>query len=261
MELLSIAGVLVRRRWLVVLGALLAATIGAKVAGLLAIGGGSQRSAASGVAQTRVMLDDPKAIVADLQAPSDTVGKQAALLAEVMTGDAQRAAIARRAAIRPDELGMQRLQLTKLIALSQLAQRGAQASATIARSYVVNVWTATPLPIVTIDVVAPSGAAAARIANATRDALAAVVAAGAPSERRSLVLKPLGAVRSLDVPPSTRSPRRGLVAALAFFLFWCCAVVVLHGLLRWWRGLMPAAVATASDERSCGRQEPRPDER
>jgi hypothetical protein len=246
MEFLSILGVLAQRRILVALGVLAALLVGAMASGALPFGPGSSVGRPAGVAQTRIMVDHRHTVVTDVAESSDTVGTQAALLANLMSGDAERDSIARRAGIPAEDLGMQRMDLARLVALGQLADRAGKASSAIARPYVVNVGATSPLPILTIDAFAPTAADAARVATATRETLAEVVAARAPTASRSVVLKPLGDVRSLTVPASRRSPIFGVIGALGFFVFWCCAVVVLHGLQRAWRNVAVASARGAA---------------
>jgi hypothetical protein len=248
MEFLSIFAVLAQRRILVVAGVLVALVVGLMAGGQLPFGPGSSTTPATGIAQTRVIVDHTKAVLADTTEISDTVGTQAALLADVMSGDAQRAAIARRAGIQVAELGLKRMQLADLRALGQLATRAGEVSSAIARPYVVNIWAATPLPVMTIDVTAPSAAAARRVALAARDTLEALVAARAPSPDRSIVIKPLGSVRAVPIPGSSPSKILGVAAAIGFLVFWLCAVVVLTGLQRAWRTATaePGAAATAA---------------
>jgi hypothetical protein len=246
MEFLTIFGVLARHRLLVTLGAVLALLVALLVAGMLPFGPGSKPGAPSGIAQARMIVDHRKTVVADAAQNADTVGTQAALLADVMAGDAERDAIARRAGIPAAQVGMQRLQLEQLVAPGQLAERAAKASATAALPYVVNVWAASPLPVLTIDVVAPSGADAARVARVTRDVLQAVVAFRAPALGRGLVVKPLGDVRSAELPGSTPPRIIAPAAAVVFFVFWLCAIVIASGLRRAWRNAGGRAdVATA----------------
>lgn len=235
MELLSVIRVLARRRILVALGVLPALLAGAMAAGMLPFGPGSTPGAASGLAQTRVNVDRPTAAVADTAEITDTLGKQAALLTDIISGDAQRNEIARRAGIPAAHLGMQQMQLAQLAVHGQLAKRAAEASATIARPYVVNVWAADPLPVLTVDVVGPTGADAARVARATRGALRALAAARAPSAKRGIVIKSLGKLRAVDVPASAHSKIVAPAAVIGFFIFWLCAVVVFTGLQRGWR--------------------------
>jgi hypothetical protein len=249
MEFVSILGTLARRRSLVALGLPLALLIGAMLSGTLPFGPGSAPGRDAGSAQTRLLLDRPDPVVSDVAEDSDTVSKQAALLAELMSGDAQRDAIARRAGISSLDLGMQRMQLVRLVARGQLPERAGQASATLARPYVVNVSVATPLPILTIDAYAPTAGAAARVAAATRATLQALVAAHEPIPGRSLVVKPLGDVRSLRIAASRRPAIFGVLAALGFMVFWCCAVVVLDGLRRAWRDATSAAASVATAQR------------
>jgi hypothetical protein len=246
MEFLTIFGVLARRRLLVAVGAALAFLLAILAAGMLPFGPRSEPGPPSGTAQARMIVDHRKTVVADTAQNADTVGTQAALLADVMAGDAERDAIARRAGIPAAQLGMQRLQLEQLVAPGQLAGRAARASATTALPYVVNVWAASPLPVLTIDVVAPRGADAARVAGATREVLAALVAVRAPALNRGLVVKPLGDVRAAELPGSTPPKIIAPAVAIVFFAFWLCAIVIAAGLRRAWRNAGGRANAAAA---------------
>lgn len=232
MEFLSIFGVVAARRRLVALGVLLSLLVGLTIAGQLPFGPSSQPGRASGTAQMRVIVDHRRTIVANTAANAGTIGTQAALLAELMAGDAQRVAIARRAGISPAQLGMQRVQLAQLLALGQLPTRAGRASATAIGDYVVNVWAASPLPVLTIDAFGPSAIDAARVARATRATLIALVAERAPSAARGIAVKPLGDVRAIEQPGTAPSKLLGPAAAIVFFLFWLCAVVLAAGLRR-----------------------------
>lgn len=235
MEFMNVFAVLAQRRLLVALGVPLALLIAAMLAGMLPFGPGSASGAPSALAQTRVIVDHRKTVVADTAEISDTVGIQAALLADVISGDAQRSDIARRAGIPAEQLGIKRLQLAQLFALGQLADRAARVSASVARPYVLNVWAASPLPVLTIDVTAPTEAQAARIVTATNETLQALVLARARSPQRSIVIKPLGGVRALTIPPSTPSNSVAVAGAVVCFVLWLCAVVLFTGLQRAWR--------------------------
>jgi hypothetical protein len=236
-ELLSAGTVLGRRRILLLLAGLAAVV----ATGRLPAGPGSTTAAGpTGVAQARIMLDHPAAYVADLGLVADPIGAQARLLADVVAGDGAGDAIARRAGLAPSQVGMQRMQFGELFALGQLPERGALAAATVARPYIVNVWAATPLPILTIDVLAPSAADAARVADATRKTLEALVATRAPSAERGVVMRELGEVRAVPVAAQRRSPLVGIAVALVAFAFACAGIVVLDGLGRAWRRLTPA---------------------
>lgn len=243
MELLSILRVLRRRRLLAALGLVPALLVWVLLSGRLA-GGTVPARADTGVAQLRVLLDHPKTTIPRVGAGS-VLAVQAAQLADLAASDAQRAVIARGASISAAALGMSRMQLARLIALGQLPERAAEASAGVASPYVVNISAASPLPIITFDVRAPTAAEAARLAISARAALEAALAARAPDESRGLVIRPLGGVRSASVPVTSRAPFVAVAAALVFLVFWCCVVVVLHGVLRAWRriGAGPGAAA------------------
>jgi hypothetical protein len=247
MEFLNVFAVLWRRRLAVALGVPVAALVGLMLAGALPFGPGSGATAGRGVAEARVMLDHRTPILADLSAVSDTLGTQAAVLAELMAGDDERDVIARRAGVPPSELLIRRPRVAQLFAPGLLAQRAGDAVDGLAAPSVIGVAAASPLPVLTIEVTAPSKPVAQRIATATRDTLDEVMAARAPTVGRSLVVRPLGSVRSVAVPGSRRSRLIAIVAALFVFVFWACSVVVLHGVLRMWlRATAPSGVAAAA---------------
>lgn len=250
MEFLSIFSVLAQRRMLLAIGAALALLTGAMAARVLPFGPGAGGAAGpAGIAQARVILDHRAAIVADVTAISDAIGTQAALLAEIVAGDTQRDAIAARAAIPAEQLGMTQVRFARLFALGQLAERAATVAATEERPYVVNVWSATPLPILTIDVTGPSGADAARVARAARATLQLLAVQRAPVRGRSVVVRPLGEVRSRDVPVAGPSPLAGTAVAIVLFVLWACALVVLSGLRRVWRSTMVGLAVAATPGR------------
>ncbi|HEY0344644.1 MAG TPA: hypothetical protein VGC59_08350 [Solirubrobacteraceae bacterium] len=247
MEFLNVFAVLWRRRIAVALGVPVAALVGLLLVGALPFGPGSGASPGRGVAEARVMLDHHKPILADLSAVSDTLGTQAALLAEVMAGDDQRNVIAQRAGVPPSELLIHRPQVAQLFAPGLLAQRAGDAVAGLPAPSVISVAAASPLPVLTIDVSAPSELTARRIASAARDTLEEVMATRAPTVGRSLVVRPLGSVRSVAMPGSQRSRLIGVAGALFIFIFWTCSVVVLHGVLRVWRrATEPSGAAAAA---------------
>jgi hypothetical protein len=244
MELLTIVGVISQRRFAVALGLPFAVLVGLLLAGMLPFGPGPATTPGRGLAETRVLLDHRTPIVADLGAISDTLGTQAALLAEVMGGDTTRDAIARGAGIRPADLLIRRPQVAQLFAPGLLSQRTTEAVADLPAASVIAITAASPIPVLTIDVNAPTRDIAQRIATAAREMLRTVMAERAPTRGRALVVRPLGAVRAVALPASTRSPLVAVAAALFAFVFWVCSVVVLHGVLRVWRQAS-AAAATA----------------
>jgi hypothetical protein len=235
MELVSILALLVRHRTLVAAGAAVALAVGLAAA-LLA---GSAAGARSGVAEAKVLVDTQRSYTDDLQGGTELLGSQAALLATLLAEEPQQRTIARAAGIGRDRLDVPASEIT-----------GPQIPSTLARSleglvdkprrpYAIRVYSA--LSIVTVEATAPSAPAAASLARAATATLAAVTGARAPSAARSLVVKPLGPVRAIELRPSGgRGPLLGFGTALAIFAMWCCGIVVASGVARAWRSA-PAA--------------------
>jgi hypothetical protein len=246
MEFVSIFRALARRRLLVGVGALLSILVGVLLAGTLGSGPGSSPAKASALAAARVQLDFSTAIVADVFSVDETIPIQAALIADLVSGEQQRVEIARRAALRPSEVGIVRLQLAQLLAVAQLPDRAARTSALpVGKRYTVDVQAVQNLPILSITTAAPTVGVAKRLNKATIEQLRALVAARAPTPDRALRVIALDPVTGIIVRPPHRWSLYGFIGGIGFFVFWCCAVVVLSGLLALRPGMSALATPAA----------------
>jgi hypothetical protein len=236
MELVSVVRILHERRVLVGLGALVALLAGLAALGRLPVGPSAAPTQVTSTARTRLMVDMPKPLAADLEANADTIGPQAALLADLMAAAPQAHEIARTAGVAPGQLAVLRPSLIAPAAPSPLGTRAAAASTALPRSHVVSIEASTLLPIVEIDTFAPDARAAARLATATTATLKELAAVRARSTSPGLVVKPLEPIRTKPVvsggPPN---PALGLFAAFMTFVLWCLALVLASGLGRAWR--------------------------
>lgn len=234
MELVSILRLLVAQRILVAAGAVVAIAIGLAAALLSGSAG-----ARSGVAEAKVLVDTHRSYTGDLQGGTELLGSQAALLTTLLAERPQRRTIARAVGIAHNRLDVLPSQITGPQIPSTLARSLEGLLDTPRRPYAIRVHST--LSIVTVEATAPSATAAANLARAATDTLAAVTTARAPSVARALVVEPLGPVRAIELRPSGgRGPLLGFGATLAIFALWCCGIVVVSGLARAWRSAPPA---------------------
>jgi hypothetical protein len=113
----------------------------------------------------------------------------------------------------------------------------AAATAASSRPFQVDLFAASPLPIIRIDTRAPTRRDAARLATVTANLLktAARAAAASPGfpdlQPQDLAVHDVGPVRSRDV---VNGPRRVMTAAVAIvvFVLWCSGVTLIAGLAR-----------------------------
>jgi hypothetical protein len=236
MELVSIVHVLVRRRIAVALGAVLAIAVGLSAAGALPFGPHGAAAGRPGAAESKVLVDTHSSYSNDLKGGSEVLGAQAALLATLIADEQPKASIARKAGVPAGQLDVVVSEITEPKIPSTLARSVALVVDKPRGAYAITVHAGSGVSIITLNAFAPSAAMAARLARAGTDELAAVTAARAPSTKRALVIKPLGSVRAVALaPPGQRGPLFGVAAAIALFVMWCCAIVVLAGLARAWQ--------------------------
>jgi hypothetical protein len=200
-----------------------------------------------GVATTRVVLDTPESQLVDPKpVGADTLAWRSALLAELMESDAGRPRIAAAMGQPADRIAIVAPYLSIPAKPSPLAESALAAAAATPEPYVVAVQAPGPLPIISIDATAPSGAEAKRLATAASDALkaAADVYHGNPEELQEFVVDSVGPVRAEEVHDG---PRRVATVAVAFVVFalWCAGVLVWSGLMRARRRRMPPPAVRA----------------
>src|SRR6188472_2053452 len=189
-----------------------------------------------GVASVRVLVDTPSSQVIDV-APkgSDTVGVRANLLASLMVDGEVKAAIARRARLRPDQF--------QGIAESAVPTTDAPAPKPRAHGYVLTTRVQTndtgdALPIIEIETQAPDANGAQRLANAAvlglKDYLDSQAAVDRIQEARRLRVSGLGGAQASTV---VRGPSGVIGVAVMLFVFGlgCAILLGLSALGREWR--------------------------
>ena len=254
MEAVTILRELWRRRVLVALVAFAALLVGF----LLAYHVGfppEPRKYEVGVATARVLVDTPQSQVIKVDPKgSDTLGLRANVLANLMVEGEAKAAIARRAGLKPKNL-------------RAVSSSGADESGTdpqpvstefpddpdvhMIRTRVIANPDGEQLPIIETDVQAPDEASATKLANATiaglTDYLDTRAAADEDVEERSrLRVSGLGSAQAVV---TARGPGRGVAAAAAIFLFLagCAAILLGSAFQRSWRAAEVSDHAQATD--------------
>lgn len=256
MDAVTILRELWRRRVLVALVALFAALVGFLLAYRVGLPP-EPRKYEVGLATARVLVDTPQSQVIKVDPKgSDTLGLRANVLANLMVEGEAKAAIARRAGLRPK----------KLKAVSTSAATGDVSSTDpdpvstefpddpdvhMIRTRVIANPDGEQLPIIETDVQAPDAASATKLANATiaglTDYLDARAAADEDVEERSrLRVSGLGSAQAVV---AARGPGRAVAAAAAIFLFvvGCGAILLGSAFLRSWRAAEVSDHAAATD--------------
>jgi len=227
-ELVAILQALWRRKLLVLVGVVLAAAVGA----LLFTRPAAKNSA---VAQTRVVLDTPKSQVVDASpSGADTLAWRAGLLADLMATEPVTKKIARELGVPHGDLAVVNPALEAPEAPSSLPKNAAKAAAVTEAQHVLVVRYDELLPIVSIEALAPSRAAATKLANAAAGELKAAATGSGTAEVQGFVVEQAGPVHVEDVSaPSGKL--KALAAVIVLMGAWCAAVALLPGIARAWR--------------------------
>jgi hypothetical protein len=232
MELVALLRVLWRHRIVVVVGGVVAIGLG-----LMLTKGPTTHS---GVAAMRVRLDTPTSelLIAN-PAGAPTLGWRAQLLGDAMTTDAMRLRVARAMGARADDVLLTTpAQSVASVPLSlPVAAVDAAATAASSKRFQVDLFSASPLPIIRIDTRAPTAREAARLATVTSNLMKNAARAGAAAigfpdpQPQDLVVRDVGPVRSREI---VNGPRRVMAAVVAIvvFVLWCSAVTLIAGLAR-----------------------------
>jgi hypothetical protein len=241
MEFVTILRELWRRRYLVVLAAVLAIGIGVMTVYKVSLSppGLQSRQYHVGLATARMLIDTPDSQVVDLSPKgADGLGTRANLLANLMASSPVKAIIAGHAGLDPDALvAIAPSTSAGPVVPTVLSQRAAE-SASNPESYVLTLRADETLPIISIDAQAPDAERAALLADAAttglRDYLKSIAAAQNVPNARQLVISTLGPAQSGDM---VRGPRRliAFLATMFIFSLGCAAVIVISGLARGWR--------------------------
>lgn len=235
MEIVGILRVLWRHRLLVVLGGVVLVVL--VLAGTHRIALDPPHVIAhktvSGRATARLLLTSPQAPFAGAQRANDqsnSMGLRSAFLADEMAADAARRDIARRAGIWPSQLVVFGPVGKPPADAVPLAVSAASSAARATAPYTINTTADGTVPIVTLEVSAPSPREAARLVGAFSAAMAARVRTDNRSNVQ-LSVQPLG-------PPDVRRfvarTQNGLtfVIAVATIILWLAAIVIIAPLGR-----------------------------
>lgn len=227
MQLYAILNELWRRRLLVGIALMVSIFLGLMVAFRISPGLPPKltpRAQQIGLASTRVLINTPSSIVADLNpAGGSSLSTHAQLLGNLISSDAVHNAIAKRAGLAPTDLTISPLAVGGVIQTPLAVTAPAPVGAS---SVSVN---ADPLlPLITITATAPTPNLAASLANGSVTVLQSyiqTVAAdeGIPASRRPVITS-LGAAVGL---PSTNGPSKMYSAAAIILLFSLSCYIIL----------------------------------
>jgi hypothetical protein len=249
MEAVTILRELWRRRILVALVAL--ASILAGLATVYTVSFPPQsRSSKVGVATGRILVDTPDSQVVDVQPKGQgTLGIRAGVLANLMTEGDVKAAIARRAGLRPGQLraGVE----IDGVAPAAIANAAGDPKAHLLTTSPTINPDGTPLPVIDIQAQAPQPSDAAKLAKAAVSGLNDYLntkAAGedVPDARRLQVIG-FGAPEVNE--QTLGSPKVIAVAVtIVVFLLGCAAILVVSRLSRAWRVAAALEVEQTAEE-------------
>ena len=228
MEALSIVIVLLRLRWSVLAGAVLALGIGVLLSGKA---GGPFSSSArlmySVVSEAQV--DEHKPLVADSTVDGSPLQPQTILAADYLTTEAVRKEIASMAGVPGLGLTVATPSIDVPMRQSPLVA-AAQVTASPVTPYTVTPLAWQNAPLITLVASGPDARVVSRLASGAMQVL--VTGAGEASQGPPLVITQLGEARAAAV--RTGGPRLKLGMAAAVFLFgaWCFVLVLLSGMRR-----------------------------
>jgi hypothetical protein len=236
MEAVTILRELWRRRALVAVVALVSILIGLAIAYTISFPPQSRKFEV-GVASGRVLVDTPDSQVVDVQPKgAGTLGIRAGVLANLMTEGDVKAAIARRAGLRPNQLRAG-VEVDHELPAALTKASGDPNAHLLITSPAVNP-DGTPLPMIDIRAQAPGPRDAAGLASAAvsglNDYLDTKASGEDVPEVKRLQVTGFGAP---EVREETRGPSRALALAVAIFAFvlGCAAIFITARLARAWR--------------------------
>lgn len=271
METARILRELWRYRVLVAVFALLAVLGGFTVAYRIVAYGPSEpaklesRKYEIGVATARILVDTPNSQIVEVSPKgAETLNVRASLLASLMVEGGVKAAIARRARLRPGQF------LAIAESASEPASPEAHRAASNPQATVlttrVPVTAGDQLPIIQIEAQAPDASRAARLADAAvsglRDYLDSQAALEKVPDARRLRVTGLGAAQA---DTAVRGPRLILTVVAAIFLFaaGCALILAIAALVRGWQQAAASDAALVAPVVDVGRPNasgPKPNE-
>jgi hypothetical protein len=236
MEIASIFEELWRRRWLVVLGALLTVAVG--VVGLMKANSSATRA---GVASQVLVLDTiPSQIVTPAPKRVLNLTWQSMLAGYGMASEETEKKIATELGLDPSELVITIPRLEAPARATPLPTKAAEVAAVHPEPYVLSVGLNTKVPIISLNATAPSVDAARKLTAAGAAELRSVPDAG--SGRPIFTVDDVSRVISRE---SVSRPRRvmALAGAVFFFGLWCAGLVIVPALARSFRAGRRTAAA------------------
>jgi hypothetical protein len=227
MELVLVLRVLWRRR--------IAVLVAAIAAVLLAFGAGGSPTPPVGVAWARMIVDTGKSQLADADPyGADSLVWRTQMLAEDLTGDAARTAIARSAGLDPAQLRIIEPRLLAPEAETALPLRATEAAAIVTAPYLITVEYDDTLPVLTLEARGPKPAVARALAEG---ATARLASEGVPVG--SKLLQPFDVQRVTPIvmrnkPGKSPALKMAAVGIVAFLCF-AFAIAVAPDPRRVWR--------------------------
>jgi hypothetical protein len=237
---------LLRHRWVVLLGVLIALTAGLLAMFRVSFGplpGLESRQYEVGVASAAVLIDSQSSQAVDLgtaevKVDVGSLSARAKLLANLLVTRPLRDDIARQAGVSPDRL------ITQLSSTTEPGAPPPEASdvtvqADDPEANIISLQTSDTVPIITVNAQAPAektaGALAASTIGRLQEYLDSVSAANQVPDIRKLVMRPLGEPTATTAP---RGPgkRQAVIVFLLLLAVWCGGVLLMARLAKdWWR--------------------------
>jgi hypothetical protein len=194
-----------------------------------------------GTASARALVDTPSSQIVDLRSKTDAdaavLPSRAILLANLLASTPFRDETAKRSGIPADRLiALADTPTDSGVKIENPPSTGASLAPGDPRANVLTAHTDVSLPLITVNVRAPTPAGAARLADSALAVLETQLAAladsqGVPRDKR-LIVKRLGTARA-GAERQGPSPLFGLLVALGAFLVAACAIIaVVAGLRR-----------------------------
>ena len=244
METLTVLRLLWRMRLLVALGVLVALAAGAVATGKLGLGPSDGSRHTMWVATAEVQIDNPRPLAIDALASGATIQTQTILLADQVTSDESRKAIARRAGLDDADLTVTTPSIDSPLRQSPVVSRTLQGVTASRTAYTVTANPAQLTPIMALQAMGPDRQATVALSKAAVETLRSAAASDAGDTRRGLEIEPLGPVRLGWFETGGSGLVRGVAVAVFLFCLWCGTIVVGTGVLRAWRRSSPAYQCT-----------------
>jgi|SRR5689334_4614532 len=241
MESIGILRALLRRPWLLALGLLLAFAIGLTGAYDVSLfpPGVKSRTATAGFAHQRLLINTSTSLIADARAKgAQAIVTRAIVLADLMEGNAARAALARRLRVDPDEVGVISSTTASPMTETPLATKALEATRPT-EPYLVSLGLEAGEPILSLLATAPDRGAAAALARATTAELSAAARRATPA-RGPVRVEEIGAAET-GTKEAGGGKKKALIGAAVVFVLWCVALVAADGARR--RGRAPGRSA------------------